>query len=338
MVLQCLCLLIFQACGTLLYSVFSLHSYSPNTLTPSLKISSFQCLYGCCAIHPAFVSAIEKVLLFFCPSWQCHWSLPSHFWSPVLLDAMLHFNFFCIHPFIMYVFSFWRSVSFQIAAYMYFIDVHTGMFTDVMIACTFMFLSVISWSLFSLWLSWDNQSTVYRSRPGFYIIHTLYWWMCSMIHCNHWDNAATSLMIITNNGLSLVDYTYFFSKAVMGNISSSCSILRASHSILLYHHSALKKVLLVKAIGHSVALSSTLPCPQFMPSLTCNSLASRPIPSASVSRYSGLNVSKISYMHHFCLCSVIPVLVLSIQCPVNLHWCQFVQGFTISVITGEKLT
>ena len=53
------------------------------------------------------------------------------------------------------------------------IDGHTSIFTDVLMACKFMFVPVISQSLLSAWLFWENQS-MYRSGPGLYIIHTLY--------------------------------------------------------------------------------------------------------------------------------------------------------------------
>ena len=55
--------------------------------------------------------------------------------------------------------------------------------TNVLMACMFIFMLVISWTLFSTSLFWDNQSTMYRSGPGFYMICTLYCWMHSMMHC-----------------------------------------------------------------------------------------------------------------------------------------------------------
>ena len=43
-------------------------------------------------------------------------------------------------------FTFWRSVSSQVAACMSSIDVHTGVFTNVLMVCTFMFMLAIFWS------------------------------------------------------------------------------------------------------------------------------------------------------------------------------------------------
>ena len=111
-------------------------------------------------------------------------------------------------PCIMYVSSYWRFASTWAAACMSCIDVHTGILTDMLMAFGFMLMPVISWSLFSVWFFWDNQFIMYRSGPGLYIIYTLYWWMCSMMYCNQWDNVATSLPIIVTNGLlSVITYS-----------------------------------------------------------------------------------------------------------------------------------
>ena len=50
------------------------------------------------------------------------------------------------------------------------LDVHTGIFPVVLIVFTFIFISVISWYLFSVWLFLDSQSVMYRSRPGLYLM------------------------------------------------------------------------------------------------------------------------------------------------------------------------
>ena len=86
--------------------------------------------------------------------------------------------------------------------------------------------------LISVWLFQDNQSAMYRSGQTLYIMHTLYLCMFTMIHCNQWDNVATSLLIIATNGLlSVTTHTSFANSN--GGTSSPCIIPRASCSILL---------------------------------------------------------------------------------------------------------
>ena len=58
--------------------------------------------------------------------------------------------------------------SFAVAS-MSSIDVHIGMSTLVD-----GFYADISWSLFSTWPWWDNQSAICNSGPGLYKMHTLY--------------------------------------------------------------------------------------------------------------------------------------------------------------------
>ena len=50
------------------------------------------------------------------------------------------------------------------------LDVHTGIFTVVLTAFTFLFLPVISLPFSSVWLSLDSQSAIYKSEPGLYIV------------------------------------------------------------------------------------------------------------------------------------------------------------------------
>ena len=65
------------------------------------------------------------------------------------------------------------------------VDEHTGIFTDVLIAFTFMLIPVISWSMFFTWLFWENKSAIYRFGPGFvYDMHPVLVFF-SIIHCNH---------------------------------------------------------------------------------------------------------------------------------------------------------
>ena len=54
-------------------------------------------------------------------------------------------------------------------------DVHISIFTDVLMACMFVFMPVISWSLFSVLFFQESQSVIYMSGPGLYKWPTLYW-------------------------------------------------------------------------------------------------------------------------------------------------------------------
>ena len=151
--------------------------------------------------------------------------------------------------------------------------------------------------LFSAWLWWDYQSAIYNSGPGLFKMCMLYWCMCSIVHCNHWDNIAMSLLTIATNGLcSVVTYTSL-AKQQWWNFSSSCNMQSVFCSMLLHCHFVLDKLLQVNAVGFRVALSGTLSCPQFIPSLTWNKPAPRTMLDASISRYRGLTHYKISCMH-----------------------------------------
>ena len=97
------------------------------------------------------------------------------------------FSLFCGHNCIIYGFNFCMWVSSCVATCISSMHVHTGMFTDitiVLMALTFMLIPPISWSLFSLWLLQNSQYTVYKSRPGLYMMCTLYWCILSIIHCS----------------------------------------------------------------------------------------------------------------------------------------------------------
>ena len=69
-------------------------------------------------------------------------------------------------------FTFWRSVSSQVAVCKSSVDWHTGIFTNVLMACTFVFMPVSSSSLFSVQLFQDNQSAMCKSEQGLYIMQT----------------------------------------------------------------------------------------------------------------------------------------------------------------------
>ena len=54
-----------------------------------------------------------------------------------------------------------------------------------------MLFPVISWSLLPVWLFEESQSVMYKSWPGLYMIHTLQWWILSMMHSIHRDSMVT---------------------------------------------------------------------------------------------------------------------------------------------------
>ena len=145
--------------------------------------------------------------------------------------------------------------------------------------------------LCSGWLFWDNPSAMYKSGPGLYIMHTLYWQMHNMVHCKCWDNMATSLQIIATNGLSSLMMHTSLQNSNGGTFSRLCSIPRP---LILHCWSTaqhLIRLLLAEPVGNRAALSGTSSHPQFIPSLMCSNPASRPKPGATVSRYKGLDVS-----------------------------------------------
>ena len=104
---------------------------------------------------------------------------------PLIIASSLHSGQYCHvlcstslllygQPSIIYKFSFCTWVSSHVAASMSSMQVHTGIFSDVLMTFTFMFIPVISWTFFSVWLLWDSQSAIYKSGPGLYMMHTLY--------------------------------------------------------------------------------------------------------------------------------------------------------------------
>ena len=100
------------------------------------------------------------------------------------------------------------------------IDVHTDIFTDVLMTFTFMLISAISWSLFFIWLFWESQSTMYRSEPNLYMMHTMYCCILGIICCNCRDNMATYLLsIATKDKWSVMMHTFLI-KQYWCNFSS----------------------------------------------------------------------------------------------------------------------
>ena len=114
----------------------------------------------------------------------------------------------CHQPCIMYHFSSCRWAHSYVTTSISSMDVHTGIFAAVLMAFTFMIMPVTSRSFSTVWLAQGSQSAKYRSGPGFYIMHTMYWCKCNIMYCSHWDNVAISLLSIATNGLwSVMMYT-----------------------------------------------------------------------------------------------------------------------------------
>ena len=81
------------------------------------------------------------------------------------------------------------------------IHMHTGMFTDGLMAFTVTLIPAISWSLFPAWLLWDDQSMMYKSEPRLNIMCTLNWCIHSIMHHNICNNMDTSLLSVNTSGL-----------------------------------------------------------------------------------------------------------------------------------------
>ena len=127
-------------------------------------------------------------------------------WCFILCSTL---SFMCGQLCIVYDFSFCRFAFSQVAVGIFSVDVHTGIFTDVLIAYMFMLMPVISWFFFSVWLFQHSQSAMYSSEPCLYMMHTQYYWMCIKMHHSHWNSMTTSLLIIADCGLwSVLVHTF----------------------------------------------------------------------------------------------------------------------------------
>ena len=151
---------------------------------------------------------------------------------------------------------------------------------------------------------------MYSSGPELYNMCSLYWY--SIMDCNCCDSVVTALLTI-HQWFVVSYYVYFLGKAVVME-QHQCSTPRASHSMLLYCHCALYKVLLVNAVGHNAVLFGTLSHLQFMPSLTCKRPAPGPILEVFVSRHRG--------PMHFRISCMLPAWLCSWLCHVTLDTCH----------------
>ena len=176
----------------------------------ALGISSFLYLCGCCAAVVVSVSVIEKELLFF----YLFITVPSIIASSFLVGQyclkICSNSPSCVAIPVLYAFSSCRYESSCVTACIYSMDVHTGIFTEVLMSLTFILIPAISRSLFPSWLLWDSQSMIYKSGSGLLYMCTVYWCICSIIHCRYWNSMATALLSNAINGLwSVMMHTSF---------------------------------------------------------------------------------------------------------------------------------
>ena len=138
------------------FVVFSMSAFIFTLYMDSLAKNLFLCPYGCCAVALIFFPLQYKryaysfafhgnAMLMIASSCQNG----QYFCAPCSTLTLL-----CGQP--------CRSVSCWVAACTSSTHVHNSISTGVLITCMFMLMPVISRSLFSVWLFWDNQSIMYR--------------------------------------------------------------------------------------------------------------------------------------------------------------------------------
>ena len=116
------------------------------------------------------------------------------------------------HPLMVYICSLGSS---SVPACMSSIHVHIGTFIDVLMLCILTFMLGVFWSWLLTWLWCDSQSTMYSSGPGLCRICMLSWCIHSVMHCCHFDNITTSLLIMATSDLWSVMTCTSFAAAVV---------------------------------------------------------------------------------------------------------------------------
>ena len=175
------------------------------------------------------------------------------------------FFFVCGRPCIVYSISFWRSASCLVATCM---SSHWWGYWYIhwcAYDCTFMLMSGLSLSLFSVQLFWDNQSTMYRSGPGLHKIQTLYVLNVSVMQCKCWDKVATYFLIIATNGLWSV-------MKQNSNVGNSLAHVVFQGLLILYCCSATQHSVAFcwwKQLGAELHFLVLHHAHKFMPYLTC---------------------------------------------------------------------
>ena len=130
-------------CSTVfLMSAFIFFPFS-SILNHMLRVSSFLHPHGCWLTAVVSVSEIEKELLFFYPLLQCHKSLSIHFLLASIVSFCVLIYLYCVTSPALYMTLAFAWVSSCLAAYMSSMDVHTDIFTNVLMVLTFIFIPVI---------------------------------------------------------------------------------------------------------------------------------------------------------------------------------------------------
>ena len=117
-----------------------------------------------------------------------------------------------------------------------------------------MFIPSIYLSLFVLWLCLDSKFTMSNCGLGYYITHMLYWQIYSNILCSLCDKIITSFWNIATSSLWSFIMLTLQAKQQWWNFSRSCSMHKASLSMLLYLDSMLFRLFL------EVLLAKVLHC------------------------------------------------------------------------------
>ena len=106
---------------------------------------------------------------------------------------------------IMYDLSLWKSVSCWFTICIFSIAVH--IFTKMLLACIFMLMPLIFWSLFLYGCSKITSMLCTHLSQLFYDVYSIFvnaMCMHNTIHCKYWHNMATSLWIIATNDMRSV--------------------------------------------------------------------------------------------------------------------------------------
>ena len=170
-------------------------------LTHMQAALSFLFPRGCYEGAVVSASVIEKELLLFYFTSQCHLSLLIH--SLLLQYCLMLWSTSCVTSPVLYMPSVPEGVHLHVLLPVYLVWMYTLVCLMMCWCCLSSFLLFTS-LCFSAWLLQDSQSMTYKSRPGLYMMHTLYRCINSIMLCNYCDSMAISLHSIATNDLWLV--------------------------------------------------------------------------------------------------------------------------------------
>ena len=190
-----LCALIFKTCRMLLHSFLNVSIYvDPVHWLPAEHACFLNVHLGACSCSRICFCNRKGIVMHLpfiaTPSIIACSCLISQYLSTPGSTASLVTH----HPLIVYLCSICILCSSSVVFCMSSMDVHMGISTDVLMLCVLIFMHDIYWSQLPMWLWHDSQPPIYSSVPGLIKIHTLYWFICSMMYCIHCNNVATSLL------------------------------------------------------------------------------------------------------------------------------------------------